>query len=416
MGFRRSTVTLFALMLVVSVCADAQAGKIHAVRGYDYKLTPKHGPWMVMVAAFRKPEKTADIVDTYRQSGQESNKGMTPRQAADELVFELRTKGVPAYVFEVKNKYQRADDVAPPPGFAAFYKAFEGGVCVLAGNYKSSRPDDRSRGGGEIAHRTLEWIKGFEPKFLTNGQRFKSVDIMILENGGLYKPTPGQKGPLGGAFLTVNPMQNAQTLAHDSDETLLKQLNYDVAEDISLLKNQGKYTLVIATSRAESIYAHRDKSFDPTENGISGRRMFSDDQIQQIGGTTDNDGYATFLPSVRDIQTAITKPWSRTEDLIAQDAEQMTRALRSDYKIPAYVWHDKHYSLVTVGSFNDRNDPEIAKLAKNFGAKMAKDSRSGQEVLIAESISFPREVSPERPTRRTWLCDPVPSVMEVPKF
>ncbi|VAX37096.1 hypothetical protein MNBD_PLANCTO02-987, partial [hydrothermal vent metagenome] len=78
-----ATVAVFCSPLVVSAFP-----KISAQKGKKYKLTPKHGPWMIMVASFSLPEK--QFRDT---------KGLTPKEAAHELVHELRKKGIPAYTY-----------------------------------------------------------------------------------------------------------------------------------------------------------------------------------------------------------------------------------------------------------------------------------------------------------------------------
>ena len=73
--------------------SSTSALAIEAIRGKEYKLTKRHGPWMIMVASFKEPP---DVRRT---------EGMTPKEAADELVYELRKKGIPAYTFsQVKRR------------------------------------------------------------------------------------------------------------------------------------------------------------------------------------------------------------------------------------------------------------------------------------------------------------------------
>ena len=84
----------FFTATLLQVVGTAHA--IENVRGKQYQLTPKHGPWMIMVTSFRNvPED-------------QKSEGMTAEQAAEELVFELRSKGIPAYTFSQDAEIGRA--------------------------------------------------------------------------------------------------------------------------------------------------------------------------------------------------------------------------------------------------------------------------------------------------------------------
>ena len=152
----------------------AANAKIEAVKGKQYSLTDKHGPWMVMVAVFSEPPEEM------------KSEGMTPEQAAESLVMELREQGIPAYSYRREKSFGSVQTVSRMQEKTERHYKLDTEICVLAGNYKS--PDaDR-----ELAKRTLEWLKEYQPK--------------SLEKGGIYKPTPGQPSLLSGAFLTINPM------------------------------------------------------------------------------------------------------------------------------------------------------------------------------------------------------------------
>ena len=59
------------LILLLALCSTAFA-EVEAVRGKRYRLTKRHGPWMIMVADIR------DVPPELRKEG-----GMTALQAAD---------------------------------------------------------------------------------------------------------------------------------------------------------------------------------------------------------------------------------------------------------------------------------------------------------------------------------------------
>ena len=70
------------------------AEKIEAIKGKKYVLGKQHGPWMIMVASLAEPPPEFRI------------DGPTKEQAADDLVYELRKKNIPAYVYEQKEEIQ----------------------------------------------------------------------------------------------------------------------------------------------------------------------------------------------------------------------------------------------------------------------------------------------------------------------
>src|SRR5271166_3403812 len=78
--------TIFA-GLALAASTSRAASTIEAVKGKHYKLTKRHGPWMIMVASFIKPP-----VDR-------RGEGLSPEEAAQQLVYELRLHHIPAYIF-----------------------------------------------------------------------------------------------------------------------------------------------------------------------------------------------------------------------------------------------------------------------------------------------------------------------------
>lgn len=188
-------VILFSVLIATT--ALPAYGKVEAVRGKSYPLDAQHGPWMIMVAALK------DVPPERR------TKGMSSQEAANELVYELRKKGIPSYTFRFNNS-----------------------TAVLAGNFESSKQ--------ELAQRVLTFIKNYVPEFMKDKR-----------NGGLFKLTPGRPKPLSGAMLTVNPKSNANDVRSRTLDPLVKKLNAD--DEFSLLRNRGKYSLRIATFEGSSI-------------------------------------------------------------------------------------------------------------------------------------------------------------------
>ena len=324
-----------AVLLVGFAWREAPAA-IEAVPGKAYRLTERHGPWMIMVTSLSGNERQDDA-----------------RDAADQLVLALRKKGVPAYTFEQEarvEKFTSNDPLGNP--HRRVYAAQRPMVAVVAGNYE----DESDR----LAQRTLTWVKNFEPTI-----RYKS------ETTGEQKT---YKMSLKKAFLTRNPLLGPEP---EKLDPLVKLLNADSGEH-SLLTNKGNYTLVIA-----SFYG--STALKPAK-------------------------FAEFDMQVRS---------NRTLDNAAQNAWELCRMLKNherirNLKLDVYVYHDRHRSIVTVGSFQSKDDPRIAQMRSVFEAKYRRNEQTGEDVLVAESLQLPNTRRGEAPLK-TWVLDPAPTVMEVPK-
>ncbi|MGE3316738.1 MAG: hypothetical protein AB7O26_16595 [Planctomycetaceae bacterium] len=342
--------------------ASAAAKPIEAVKGKEYRLTKKHGPWMVMVASFHEPPPDR------------KGEGISPEEAAQQLVHELRTKGIPAYTFsqeDVVDEIPTGSSRDPQKMKMGSYIAQKGSISVLAGNYPS--PDDKK------AIRTRDFIKKFTPELLGDEEATGRGGVLHkLKNGGIYRTTPGRPSPLAGAFLTVNPLLSVEEVKSIRRDPLLLQWNQG---EHSLLQNKKKYTLVVA-----SFYGH-----------------------SKVGNS---------LSSAEDLEFKIDK--SHMEQ-VGYSAWELATALRKakslgyekDYE--AYVYHDRFGSVVTVGGFDSPDDPQITKLQNHFGAKIAAVNPDGTSALGAEAFSLPRRPAKGQKAQ-SWIFDPYPKLMEVPKF
>ena len=156
----RNILLVFLAMLTVS--GTAYSGRTEAIQGKRYTLTNQHGPWMIMVASL------SDV------KGANRTHGLTAWEAADTVVYELRTKGIPAYTYAVDEETDELDGPNSVQNAARRVIARQGGICVLAGNFKSIDDDQ--------AQAVLKWIK----------EKFNS-SIIDEKKGGLFAKTPGQQ-------------------------------------------------------------------------------------------------------------------------------------------------------------------------------------------------------------------------------
>lgn len=300
------TTTVFTLVVftfLFALVASAPAAKrIDADPAKNYELEKNRGPWMISVATFQKTGR-----------GGVSRSGRTQEEAAHELILELRRSGMPAYMY-IHNSGKEQVTVKDRVGREEVRNLRRvQTVLVLAGNYHNI--DDK------LAQDSLKWIKKLNPK--------------CLQAGISYSTSKKRPSPLGGAFLTVNPLLSEEELSHNKRDPLLVKLNS--GENYSLTENKGQYTLVIRHFRGKQV------SVKPGKKSISLANFLKDDNLVDA----------------------------------AYDARDLTTALRGNFdkqgpfnNIDAYIWHDHHESIVTVGSFSSPNDPAIARYQKMFGPRL----------------------------------------------
>jgi len=339
-----------ALLLTLAL-PSASCAEIEAVKGKRYKLAKNHGPWMVMVAAIR------DVPDEDRRT----EGGMSAWQAADELVYELRKKGIPAYTYSIEEQMGKIADTSQVG--SKRYVAQHGYISVLAGNF-SSNTDGK-------ATEVLKYIKTkFNPAFLSDAK-----------NGGILPKTPGRPAPLSRAFLTANPLWEGEIRDAEKDDFIVK-LNDN--QKYSLLDCKGKYSLVVASFHGGSVMQ------------VDGR-----DSAKALGFFEKNFG--------------------KSLDECAQNAMNLTDRLRNakkygyDQNFEAYVLHEKYRSVVTIGSFDTKDDPRLKSMMTKFGGKYRQDPKTGRDMIVAETFTIPRVTRPGQIPAQEWVFDGECVVIQVPR-
>jgi len=313
---------------------------------------------MIMVASLSEPPPGFRI------------EGPDKEQAADDLVYELRKKGIPAYT------YEQQEEIQPLSSFSRGgrtvrreVKSKDNRICVVAGNYQTSEDN--------LAQKTMNWIKTFNPK--------------ELSDHAVFHPTPGRPSVLSGAFLTINPMLSAEEIAQRKIDPLLLQLN--AGRKYSLLSNPEKYTLVVA-----SFHGNAQLVSKPSDNDF------------QIGKSLDDAG--------------------RNSEILCHALRE--RNLHRGRQYEAYVWHERERSLVCVGEFNSDKDPTVARTYEIFAERKQPHPLTQIDVMMPQSLLVPepdekkwifpklatavsrtREVKPL--PRHTFAFDPKPQLLLVPK-
>ncbi|SFJ54371.1 hypothetical protein [Planctomicrobium piriforme] len=352
----KSSICTIATLLVVSLswwtsAVDAGNNTIEADPAKSYPLTKNRGPWMIMVATLNTPD----------EDEKPAAEGETPQQSAHNLVIELRKLGMPAYTYEFDPGEQH---VVSNDRFGREERRTNRrrmkSISVLAGNYNDIND--------KLAQDSLAWVKKLKPKCFLEGVH--------------YQPTPGRPGALSGAFLTTNPLLSTSDIQQkQSTDPLLVKINS--GEQYSLFENRGQYTLVIAR--------------------FYGKHM---------------------MVSQKDEESAISKYFTKDNvslDAAAESARELVAVLRSSFdkeetqfnNVDAYIWHDHHESIVTVGSFSSPNDPAAAKYLQRFGPSM-KAVGNGSLNFQPQHLGV-SGFGPKADQNRLWLFEPNPELMKVPQ-
>ncbi len=346
----------FCLFLMVSAALVTPASAIEAVRGKTYALSKQHGPWMIMVASFR------NVPEDRRQEG------LSAEEAAQELVFELRQIGIPAYTYGQGAVIQKMDTQdRQGREDARIYAAQREMICVLAGNYSSIED--------ETGQKTLKWIKKYTPKFMQDEK-----------SGAIFRKTPGRNGPLAGAFMTINPVLKPDEIASKKSDPVQIELNSN--SKYPLWANKRKYTVQVAT--------------------------FTGKKVTPIGSSQYAGNEAKFTQA---LDRGKTDPTAYNLNRAGEDAEQLAEALRGK-GFEAYVHHDRFQSIVTVGGFDNPTDPLAKKFITDFGAKTKQDDTTRRDVVVAEilSVQIPPNRNNPNGSTQTWMFDPQPQLVPVPRM
>ncbi len=320
--------------------------RIEADPEKDYTLTKDNGPWMIMASSFS---------------------GDGARQQAGELVLELRKRyklkafihqmrfdldkknigrGIDRYGDPLKWKYRRGAEVREIAVLIGDYSSVDDPQAVKTlRKIKYSKPDCLALGKDKKNHQSLGALRNIQKKIWTTVGSDDKKD----------------KGPMGHAFITPNPLLSKDEYVPKGLEPFIVKLNKGLEN--SLLDCPGRYTVQVAT--------------------FNGKIVTNQAEIMMLNsGKKKIDG-------------------SRLEQA-AKNANRLAKALRLK-GWEAYVFHERCASIVTVGSFNSvgtnrrddkiEMDPRVYHIIKQFKAKTI-GGRFSPQMLVG----IPLDVQP-RPVK-----------------
>ena len=209
-------------------------------------------------------------------------------------------------------------------------------IAVLVGNFESLQSDD--------AQELLTRIKTMHPRTLGAEPEAGTAQVYagLRSIQRKLNLSADKKGPMGRAFIIRNPLLPAEYFTQNSVDPFVERLNSGV--DHSLLKNPGKFTVQVATFRGKVVY--------DIEKNYDAEASVSDSLVKA-----------------------------------AENAHRLVVALRKQ-GIEAYEYHDRHESVVCVGSFNKLGtrqldgkinlEPRVAAVMKAYGAQRVQIPNSSQ--------------------------------------
>jgi hypothetical protein len=309
-----------ALAGLLCLAGVALGRGVEADPNKEYVITPEVGPWVICAASYTGPEAA---------------------QRAHDLVLEIRSRyNLPAYIFNRGEKERREQEeqrarmrqLCPEGRFRTV--RVEDQFAVLVGGYKDI----------DSARRALDDVKKMKPS---------DTRLMNILFAGSSAPAPGKKGgesyagfanPLSDSFVAPNPTVPHEHKAENKQDPFLKELNAD--ESLSLLKCKQPWTLAVATFQGTSVI--------------------------QSSATA-----ATFLDKVLGRGSADTLSAS------AMNAHNFAELLRKA-KFDAYVLHLRQGSVVTIGGFASKDDPQLRQVER----RLAEQNFAGRIELLPQPFAM----------------------------
>ena len=288
--------------------------KAEPTREKPYELSENDGPWLILAASFS---------------------GEGAEGQAQELAEELRRRfRVPAYLHRKRFDFSDTFEGYTHGGRRTTMRYVQdesyNGIAVLVGDFSSINDHDLEK--------ILEKIKFANPECLDlakrggSTQRFAGLRELYRKMNG--DESKRKKGPMGSAFVTRNPMLPKEYFSQSGPDEFVISLNRGVK--YSLLENPGRVTVCVAKFRGD-YSVNMSKIADAELNGKVSDKL----------------------------------------EVAADQAHRLTKALRKR-GVEAYEYHDRHESLVTIGSFDSEGTPlpdgtvdinaDILKIMKTYGA------------------------------------------------
>ncbi len=270
--------------------------KVASAADGDYTLTRENGPWLVLAASFSGPAGETEARDLVLELRRDFNLASYYYGMTFDLNEGNPGRGIDQYGGRIRRRYQRGARVVQH--------------AVLVGEFPSL--DDPE------AQELLNRVKRLKPATLASSDAKPTSQSLatVREFHNYLKQkvgAPTDKGPMGHAFLSPNPMLPREFFVPQGIDKDVAKWNSGI--DFTLMKCPGNYSIRVATFKGRtSLKAANRPQKKSRRNKNSGK-----------------------------ISNALV--------VAAESAHKLTVALR-EKGWEAYEFHDRHESYVTVGSFD----------------------------------------------------------------
>ncbi|HTU23801.1 MAG TPA: hypothetical protein VMF30_00300 [Pirellulales bacterium] len=326
----------------------------------DFELTETSGPWLIMAATFTGDGAEEQALQLVRELRKELKQNAYTYQKKFDYSQTMEGRGVDRLGGPQTMRYERSETVTE--------------IAVLVGDY-----DKVGESGDDLAQRTLKKIKYMQPDALTKVAKTSQTlaAIHAIQRAALPKDDKQpEKGPMGGAFLTKNPLLPREFFVPKGLDKFVVDMNKNVKH--SLLDCKGQYTVKVATFIGRNVLLTR-QVVDQMEKGK---------KLQLKSKLVD----------------------------AAEKAHKLTEALRAK-GVEAYEFHDRSSSIVTIGSFDSVGtpqpngqielNPQIYAIMKKYGAERSVSAGSPQvgKPKTEDGVPFDVQPLPVEVPRRSIAAD-----------
>ncbi len=320
---------------------------VEADQSKSYQLTETEGPWLILAS---------------------TQVGEGAKDRAEQLVLEIRRElGLAAFIYQENFDFTGSANGDSGSSrklrYANQYRY--DAYAVLVGEYDTIDHPSVERDLKTIRTAYLAVFRNADQSRKSSDRLSPIERVKDLTSEMLSKRTDKKYGPMGNAFVTRNPILPQGYFEHPQVDSFVNQLNDGVP--FSLLKSNGKYTVVVKTFEGNTAFVDgkHEKAFTP-----SGDRLAKN----------------------------------------SEQADTMTKTLR-DQGVEAYQFHDRYRSLVTVGSFeelgrelpdgNFEYAPDIRQTIKKYAAlnvrpELARQVPKGSKSVAANAVAkIPFDIQPK---------------------
>ena len=323
----------------------------------DFTLTEDHGPWLIVAKAFS---------------------GNGAAEKAKALVYDLRKDhSLKAYTHvRVLDLTERQDgrgiDRYGQQKRMRFLNAGSGKVeqvAVLIGDYESV--------DAPALQDALKTVRQLKPASLKQAAASRGIAEQTSRLNQHLQRRRAQKGPLAKAFVSTNPLMPDSYYVPEGVDRFVEDMNRGVK--YSLLDNAGRFTLCVATFRGDTMLDKPHSAAAANSSTITNRLVEAADK-----------------------------------------AHRLTVALRAK-GYQAYEFHDRHQSIVAVGSFDSlgtkmrdgstKLHSDIHSLVKLFSAGYDSGATSGISRSLLPNVR--PQLAPKKLLGIPFDVDPLP--IKVPK-